>query len=521
MVNKNNQESSLDKNLKIIAKSSIIMFVGVFLSKIFIYLYRILIARNFGPEGYGIFSLAIIIIAWFTVVSALGINEGLLRYFSYYRGKNKIEYSRHLFKYSVIILTITSIIAGLLLYFSAEYISINFFKNLELILFLKFFSIVIPLTVISYPFLVALKSYNFFKEYSLVFNIIQNILKLILIIVFLYFGLQLNAVILSYLFSIVGFFIFSIYFARKLIPDLFQSVKIDLATRKKLNKDLVFYSLPLLFAGIVNNILFWADSFLIGYFKGVSEVGIYSASMSLAQLLLIAAVVFMDLFLPIINLEYGKKNYKVINQLSKQVAKWIFLINIPVFTLIILFPGTLLNLLFGPEFLAGEMSLRILSIGFLFFSVSIISRQLILMSGKSKTFFVDTLVAVIVNIILNIIFIPMDNILFIDNELGINGAAFATSFSIIFLSLLFFIQGKSSTKSLPLKRKMITIFIISIFSIIVMSFFKSIIPINLFTVILLSGLFILIYVIMNLLTKSLDENDWLIINSIKRRIFPS
>ena len=55
----NNNE--FDSNLKLIAKSSVIVFAGIFLSKIFTYLYRIIIAREFGPEAYGLFSLALVI----------------------------------------------------------------------------------------------------------------------------------------------------------------------------------------------------------------------------------------------------------------------------------------------------------------------------------------------------------------------------------------------------------------------------------------------------------------------------
>ena len=36
----------------------------------------------------------------------------------------------------------------------------------------------------------------------------------------------------------------------------------------------------------------------------------------------------MQLFFPMINREHSKKNHKLIEQLSKQVAKWIFIINL-------------------------------------------------------------------------------------------------------------------------------------------------------------------------------------------------
>ena len=84
-----NEQKEIDKDLKLLAKSSIVIFAGIFFAKIFTYLYRIIIARNFGPEVYGLFSLAIMILGFFVAFSSLGLSEGLLRYISFYRGKKQ------------------------------------------------------------------------------------------------------------------------------------------------------------------------------------------------------------------------------------------------------------------------------------------------------------------------------------------------------------------------------------------------------------------------------------------------
>ena len=60
-------ETEINSGLKLIAKSSAIMFIGIFLSKVLTYLYRIIIARNYSPEIYGLFSLSIMIAGWFVV----------------------------------------------------------------------------------------------------------------------------------------------------------------------------------------------------------------------------------------------------------------------------------------------------------------------------------------------------------------------------------------------------------------------------------------------------------------------
>ena len=61
MNNSTKTQKEIDKGLKLIAKSSVIIFIGLIFSKIFTYAYRIIIARHFGPETYGLFSLAMIV----------------------------------------------------------------------------------------------------------------------------------------------------------------------------------------------------------------------------------------------------------------------------------------------------------------------------------------------------------------------------------------------------------------------------------------------------------------------------
>ena len=73
------KKEEISKGLKLIAQSSVFVFMAFMFSKIFGYLYRIVIARHFGPEVYGLFSLSIVIVGWFVAISWLGFVEGILR----------------------------------------------------------------------------------------------------------------------------------------------------------------------------------------------------------------------------------------------------------------------------------------------------------------------------------------------------------------------------------------------------------------------------------------------------------
>ena len=113
-------ENRITENLKLIVKSSFIVFIGLFLSKLFFYLYRLLIARFFGPEEYGVFSLAFSIFLFFALLFTFGLDKGLLRFISFYRGKNETDKIRHLISFSERVLFISSLSGALILFLLAE-----------------------------------------------------------------------------------------------------------------------------------------------------------------------------------------------------------------------------------------------------------------------------------------------------------------------------------------------------------------------------------------------------------------
>ena len=158
--NQNKDGEEINKELKLIAKLSLVIFIGIFLSKLLTYVYRIIIARHFGPEIYGLFSLAIMISGWFIIFSSLGLAEGLLRYIPWYRGEKKYNKIKYILKLSITITFVTGIISGFLLFILAEFISLKLFHNSNLIIFLQVFSVIIPIFLLARIFLTVLQAFE-------------------------------------------------------------------------------------------------------------------------------------------------------------------------------------------------------------------------------------------------------------------------------------------------------------------------------------------------------------------------
>ena len=513
-----NSEDKLNNSLKLLVKSSILVLIGLLFSKIFTYFYRIIVARYFGIEVYGLFSLALMILGWFVAFSTLGLSEGILRYIAVYRGKRELEKIKHIFHFSLIILFFSTIFSGIILFLASEFISLKLFHNSNLIIFLKIFSVLIPLSVFSNIFLYIIKAYEQIGWYSFILNIFQNAVKLFALGLFIFLGFKSNSIIYSYFVAIVLTLLFTYLFCKYKISEIFGKSKLIKKDKDKISKELLFYSFPVLFYEIMSNLFYWIDSFFLGFFKGVSEVGIYNVAVPIAALLTFTSYLFMQLFYPLINKEYSKKNFGLINELSKQTGKWIFIINLPLFILMTLFPGVIINLLFGKEYLIAENSLRILGIGVFISSMFHVFPHLLLMKGKSKLFLMDIIIVSIINILLCFILIPKENILFMNNSSGIIGAAIATTISTIFLNLLFLFQVKHYLSIIPIRRKILRILIVSVIPIGILLYLKQFIQINILSLVLLGSFFIILYLFLIFITGCLDKNDFMILKTFKKKI---
>ncbi len=505
----NIDEKELNFSLKLLVRSSMLVFVGIILSKIFAYLFRIIIARQFGPEIYGLFSLASMILLLFYSFFSFGLINGIVRFFSIYRATGEINKIRSLLKTSTNILVFSSIIGGLILFFTAEIISVNVFHNSDLIIYLKFFSLILPFYIFYSVFMAVLQSYEEIGWYSFIDNILQNAIRLILLTILVIIGFKTSSIIISYTFSIFFIFLLAFCVCEYKLPKVFEKSKMDKTIKKKITKELFSYSWPLTFFVLVSYFFYWIDSLVIGYFMDASQVGFYNAAVPIAALLIFVPNLFIQLFFPLITKEFGNKNFMLIKELSKQITKWIFILNLPLFAIMIFFPGAFLNILFGSKYIVAENSLIFLAIGSFFYSIFYLSNNLVSIIGKSKL------------ILINIIFVSLFNLILASilvQNYGIDGVAFATMISNIILTLLFVFEVKYYTTIIPLRRKIWTILFSAAMSSIILIYVKQFFLINLFTIIIQLILFTSIYSLIILLTKSLDKNDLMILRLVFNKI---
>lgn len=103
----------LSDSLRKIARGTGIALAGTFLALLLGFATRLIIARYGSEADYGVYSLAIVILAFATTVVCLGLPDGVARYIAYFRGKGETDKVRGVISVSLQLAAAASIIVGI------------------------------------------------------------------------------------------------------------------------------------------------------------------------------------------------------------------------------------------------------------------------------------------------------------------------------------------------------------------------------------------------------------------------
>jgi O-antigen/teichoic acid export membrane protein len=445
------------------------------------------------------------VVGIFLAFASMGFAEGLNRFIPVYLAKNKKDKINYLVSISSKLFLLTGLISATVLFFSANIISTKIFHNPALSIYLKIFAFTIPFNLYTYIYYSLIRGNEKISAYSFGINILQNLVKLVALGLIIILGINVSASIsFSYSLGIVSMTLFGYFYCKYSFSlKLIQKVSLSKETKKYLSKEIFSYSWPLFLFSILSSLIFWIDTFCIGVLKDSYWVGIYNSALPIALLLLVSSEIFMQLFFPLITKELSLKNKQVASELSKQIVKWTFIINVPVLTLIYFFPGVFINFFWGKEYLLASNSLRFLAIGYFIFSLANVSINLLSSKGKSKIILLNLLLVSFLNFGLNFLLIP---------RYGIDGASFATMFCLIIWSVLLFIESYIFVGIIPLRRKLLNVFLSAFIPALLIFYYHEYFKFGIFGLILFGFLYGTFYLFLIFITNSLDKNDLRIVH---------
>ena len=424
-------------------KSTIILIIGGFLTKILGILIRIIMTRN---SNLSVISLYMLIMPTFSLmmsISQLGFATGISKVVS----ENNHNSKKILFSIIPISLFI-NILLTIFLIFSSHFIAFNLLKNKDAYFPILAISLVLPFDSLSS----ILRGFFFGKE-KMIPHVISNISEQIIRLLFMLLILPniLNRGVVFTTTSLILINVLSELIASIVLifflPKSFTIYKKDLKPSLRSSKDVLGTSLPVTMTRIIGTISYFFEPIILTYFLTknnyttnyiIQEYGIING---LVMPILLLPGFFTgaisSALLPVISREYSKGNINYTKKKLNQAVFFSFIIGLISTIFIFLFPKQLLNILYKTT--NGYQYIKNISFIFLVYYLEAPLSTFLQATNNSKIMMYDNLVGYIIKTISLILLCFIPNI-------GLYSLLISSSINIIITTLKHIIHIKRILK---------------------------------------------------------------------------
>lgn len=382
-------------------------------------------ARALGVAGYGIFSYAVSLAAFFSIFSDMGVSALITK-----EASRDASFLRKYFATALYIKIILIVISAVAIIFIAP-----LFSNIkEAIPLLPLAALLIAfdgMRDLSFAITRAWEKMQLEAGIGIVTNIAITVLGLLA----LFFMPDPQTFLLWYaLGSGVGTF-FAAWVLRAQLREI--TYYFNLHTAKKI----IFEALPFSIMGLLGTIMLNTDAVILGYFSSATELGLYSAGQKIVFLLYAMPTILSSTIFPSMT-RLAKENAERFGNVLETALIATFLISIPMFLGGVVLSKEIIHFLFGAAYQGA-----VVTFGIMLFTVILIFPQTFLTNGifafnGQKKFITLTLIGVIGNVILDLLLIP---------RFGIAGSATATVVVGTIVTFLMWQQMKIYTRFFPLR----------------------------------------------------------------------
>ena len=423
-----------------IAKEATISFMGMGFGDGARYLFTAILARFAGVEFLGIYSLASSVTRIGEVFGRAGLHSGVMRFVSRLDKETEIETVRQRILSGLKLGLLFGIVIMILQISLADWLAFDLFNGSDLLKTVLIISAVsLPFATIMAISAFATQGYKLLKYKVMVLNIIRPAIMLVCVLVSISFFTIDAAVKYPLLISAVFSSFAAIIFLNKL-----TNIKISQIFSGVIDKELLRFSYPLMFVTILGTLMHWMDILMLGYFTDTTTVGLYHPAARTAGLLRTVLLAFMGIFAPMMSDYHRQGDVGEMGKLYKLIVRWIVSLSLPLAIIIIIYSKKIM-LLFGVEYLSASNVLMVLTTAAFIQTLFGGGGQTLTMTGFTKVNLFNSIIVVLINITLNLLWIP---------QYGIIGAAYATLISMALLGLLRIVEVNHLIKITPFSLKL-------------------------------------------------------------------
>lgn len=380
--------------------------------------------RHYSAEDFGILGLVLIGVGYVSTLLFSWLTSCLWRFYPGFKAKNHLPtlYSNLVFLYAA-----ASVIMLLIAFLSSYYFDSELVKDL---IYLASIHFMLREFLNLYFIILRLKGKS--RQYNLLISV-QTVLSFLLLLI-MAFALKFNisSLILSLILIDILFIIFIwIKSFKGNLMKFLNPGKVSFPVQKQLFR---FGGITLI-STLLLMLIVSSDRYIISLYEPMKEVGIYTKSYDVAQMSILALIfIFFSTINPTMNHVLENKKESSNSVISRYIHAFSFLF-LPVVIIASIFRREITEILLGDEFYSGFVLMPYIFISMLFFGIIKFYENEYKFSERLKEICYFFTVGLIVNLVLNFVFIP---------KYGMIWAAISTLISYGIILLLFVLQDKFS-----------------------------------------------------------------------------
>ncbi len=335
------------------------MVVGTVVLLLLSFIVRVELARHLLLEQFGSFNLGLAFAGLLSLVALLGLHQATARTLAERRDP---AVRRRLIRWVFGITVVTAGVASSAVYLLAGPIASIFdpADSVELTTVFQMFSITIGLTLLNTFLSSVFQGFEDTVPNAWINQAVQPAAFLIFVYIFFYFHLALTGALVAWVISNAITFVALVAYTLRRLPRYLPPTPTVTA---ELPPGLWILSASLWGVTTLSFVTAYIDTLILGAFRPEEAVGIYSAVMTLARLILVASGAVTYIFLPVAARLKGQGDIESIRSTYPTAARWVLVFTAPMFLVFGLLPTDSTTAIFGPSFAPGAFALLIITTG--------------------------------------------------------------------------------------------------------------------------------------------------------------
>lgn len=402
-----------------LSKQTMVYGIGYVAARMINFLLLPFYSYHISPEAYGAVSLIYAFIAFLNIFYHYGLESAFLRFYSR-TGEAEGHGKKDVFSTVLSSLLITSIVFSLLIWLAAPALSRGILNSANYTHIIRMTAGILFLDAMYLIPLHYLRINN--KAFIFTMITLVNVLINVSLNIYLirYRGMGIEGVFISNL--VASGFSFLV-----LIPVVIKNFNAQFS--RSLWKKLILFGLPFVPSGLSSMIIELSDRYMLQWFKGLEDVGLYSAGHKLGIFMMLVVMAFRFAWQPFFLQKHDDPNAP---RLFSKIMTWfVFLMSI-VFLAVSFFIKEIVAFeimgrhIIAQNYWAGITVVPLILAAYLFNGIYINFHPAIFYTGKTWVISIVVGIAAIINVVLNLILIP---------QVGMIGAGVSSLSAYVFMAI--------------------------------------------------------------------------------------